>query len=184
MPSSKGKPTDPKLREEAKEEVKQMEKGGGKGNWSAYKAAEMAKVYEAKGGGYEDSGDNPNEASKGAPKPKESAVKSGERKDPSAPVGSKKAPASKGKKSDAAEEGKGEGKEKEGAGAEPKEKETKEKKAPAKEKAPEKEKKEKSSTSKEKSAGAKAGKAKTAKPVKEAAKGERTQPRRAAKKAE
>ena len=41
-----------------------MEKGGGKGNWSAYKAAEMAKVYEAKGGGYEDSGDNPNEASK------------------------------------------------------------------------------------------------------------------------
>ncbi|PWO01402.1 hypothetical protein FA09DRAFT_314184 [Tilletiopsis washingtonensis] len=185
MPSSKGKPTDPKLREEAKEEVKQMEKGGGKGNWSAYKAAEMAKVYEAKGGGYEDSGDNPNEASKGAPKPKESAVKSGERKDPAAPVGSKKAPASKGKKSDAAEEGKGEGKEKEAApAAEPKEKETKEKKAPAKEKAPEKEKKEKSSASKEKSAGAKAGKAKTAKPVKEAAKGERTQPRRAAKKAE
>lgn len=30
-----------------------MEKGGGKGAWSAYKAAEMAKVYEAKGGSYE-----------------------------------------------------------------------------------------------------------------------------------
>jgi hypothetical protein len=30
-----------------------MEKGGGKGAWSAYKAAEMAKVYEKKGGGYE-----------------------------------------------------------------------------------------------------------------------------------
>jgi len=34
-------------------EVKNMEKGGGKGAWSAYKAAEMAKVYEAKGGSYE-----------------------------------------------------------------------------------------------------------------------------------
>jgi len=30
-----------------------MEKGGGKGAWSAYKAAEMSKVYEKKGGGYE-----------------------------------------------------------------------------------------------------------------------------------
>lgn len=30
-----------------------MEKGGGKGSWSAWKASEMAKVYEKKGGGYE-----------------------------------------------------------------------------------------------------------------------------------
>ncbi|EPQ31142.1 uncharacterized protein PFL1_01331 [Pseudozyma flocculosa PF-1] len=96
MPSSKGKPTDPKLREQVKEEVKNMEKGGGKGQWSAWKASEMSKRYEAKGGGYEDQGDNPNEASKGAPKPKKEAVEKGERKAPDAPVGEKKKPASKG----------------------------------------------------------------------------------------
>ncbi|PWN31857.1 uncharacterized protein FA14DRAFT_151368 [Meira miltonrushii] len=90
MPSSKGKPTDPKKREEAKKEVLQMEKGGGKGQWSAWKAAEMAKVYEAKGGDYENTGDNPNKAEKGDPKPKESAVKKGERKPKGAPVGEKK----------------------------------------------------------------------------------------------
>ncbi|GAC76116.1 predicted ABC-type transport, ATPase component [Moesziomyces antarcticus T-34] len=90
MPSSKGKPTDPKKREEARKEVLNMEKGGGKGNWSAYKAAEMAKKYEAKGGGYEDTGDNANEAKTGAPKPKKEAVEKGERKDPSAPVGTPK----------------------------------------------------------------------------------------------
>ncbi|CBQ73302.1 conserved hypothetical protein [Sporisorium reilianum SRZ2] len=90
MPSSKGKPTDPKLREEAKKEVLNMEKGGGKGQWSAYKAAEMSKRYEAKGGDYEDTGDNPNEAKKGAPAPKKKAVESGERKDPSLPVGTPK----------------------------------------------------------------------------------------------
>lgn len=90
MPSSKGKPTDPKLREEAKKEVMSMEKGGGKGNWSAWKAAEMAKVYEAKGGDYEDTGDNPNEAKKGDPAPKKKAIESGERKDPSEAVGKPK----------------------------------------------------------------------------------------------
>lgn len=37
MPSSKGKPTDPQKREEARKEVLNMEKGGGKGNWSAWK---------------------------------------------------------------------------------------------------------------------------------------------------
>lgn len=38
-PSSKGKPTDPKLREKVKEEVKQEtnKDGGGKGEWSAWK---------------------------------------------------------------------------------------------------------------------------------------------------
>ena len=39
MPSSKGKPTDPKLREQVKEEVKQEtnKDGGGKGQMSAWK---------------------------------------------------------------------------------------------------------------------------------------------------
>jgi hypothetical protein len=38
-PSSKGKPTDPKLREKVKEEIKQEtnKDGGGKGQWSAWK---------------------------------------------------------------------------------------------------------------------------------------------------
>jgi len=39
MPSSKGKPTDPELREELKEEIKQEpnKNGGGQGQWSAWK---------------------------------------------------------------------------------------------------------------------------------------------------
>ncbi|GAC97474.1 DNA binding protein URE-B1 [Pseudozyma hubeiensis SY62] len=90
MPSSKGKPTDPKKREEAKKEVLNMEKGGGKGQWSAWKAAEMSKKYEAKGGKYEDTGDNPNQAKTGAPSPKKKAIESGERKDPSEAVGTPK----------------------------------------------------------------------------------------------
>lgn len=102
MPSSKGKPTDPKLREEAKKEVMNMEKGGGKGQWSAWKASEMAKVYEAKGGDYEDTGDNPNEAKKGNPSPKKKAVESGERKDPSEAVGT---PKTAKRKSDAKSDG-------------------------------------------------------------------------------
>ncbi|GKT93411.1 ankyrin repeat protein [Colletotrichum tofieldiae] len=41
MPSSKGKPTDPKLREEIKEEIKQEpnKSGGGEGQWAAWKAS-------------------------------------------------------------------------------------------------------------------------------------------------
>lgn len=41
MPSSKGKPTDPKLREKVKEEVKNEtnKDGGGKGQWSAWKVS-------------------------------------------------------------------------------------------------------------------------------------------------
>lgn len=41
MPSSKGKPTDPKLRENMKEEIKNEtnKDGGGKGQWSAWKAS-------------------------------------------------------------------------------------------------------------------------------------------------
>jgi hypothetical protein len=40
-PSSKGKPTDPKLREKVKEEVKNEtnKDGGGKGQWSAWKVS-------------------------------------------------------------------------------------------------------------------------------------------------
>lgn len=90
MPSSKGKPTDPKKREEAKKEVLNMEKGGGKGQWSAWKAAEMSKRYEAKGGTYQDTGDNPNQAKTGAPTPKKEAINKGERKDPSEAVGTPK----------------------------------------------------------------------------------------------
>lgn len=87
MPSSKGEPTDPELREKIKEEVKAEEKGesgevlrtnrsltfwtgGGKGSWSAWKAGEMAKRYEAAGGDYKDTGDNKNKAQKGEPEKK------------------------------------------------------------------------------------------------------------------
>ena len=51
-------------------EVLQMEKGGGKGSWSAWKAGELARRYEAKGGDYEDTGENKNKAKKGTPEPK------------------------------------------------------------------------------------------------------------------
>lgn len=70
MPSSKGKPTDPELREKIKEEVKNEEKGGGKGSWSAWKAGELARRYEAQGGDYEDTGANKNKAQKGTPEKK------------------------------------------------------------------------------------------------------------------
>ncbi|KAI4865697.1 hypothetical protein F4820DRAFT_419327, partial [Hypoxylon rubiginosum] len=41
MTSSKGKPTDPKLREEIKEDIKQEpnKSGGGQGQWSAWKVS-------------------------------------------------------------------------------------------------------------------------------------------------
>ncbi|KJX99996.1 unnamed protein product [Zymoseptoria tritici ST99CH_1A5] len=71
MPSSKGTPTDPELREKIKEEVKAEEKGGGAGNWSAWKAGEMARRYEAQGGDYEDNGENKNKAKKGEPEKKD-----------------------------------------------------------------------------------------------------------------
>ena len=90
MPSSKGEPTDPELREQIKEEVKAEEKGmpmfivdpvfdidssvgGGKGNWSAWKAAEMSRRYEARGGDYIDKGDHKNKAKKGEPEKKPDA---------------------------------------------------------------------------------------------------------------
>ncbi|KAJ9652303.1 hypothetical protein H2198_008437 [Neophaeococcomyces mojaviensis] len=71
MPSSKGEPDNPELREKVKEEVKAMSKGGGPGSWSAWKAGELARQYEAKGGGYKDTGDNKNKAKPGVPEKKD-----------------------------------------------------------------------------------------------------------------
>ena len=45
--------------------------GGGKGNWSAWKAGEMARRYEAQGGDYKDTGNQKNKAKKGEPEKKE-----------------------------------------------------------------------------------------------------------------
>lgn len=93
MPSSKGKPTDPKLREKVKEDIKQKPNsdGGGKGQWSAWKvsrarkpirvatdkqqAAQLSKEYEAKGGGYENESGSKNEPKKGTPEPKSDSKK-------------------------------------------------------------------------------------------------------------
>lgn len=44
--------------------------GGGAGKWSAWKAGEMARRYEAQGGDYKDTGDNKNKAQKGEPEKK------------------------------------------------------------------------------------------------------------------
>lgn len=75
MPSSKGEPDNPELREKVKEEVKAMSKGGGPGSWSAWKAGELARRYEAKGGGYIDKGDHKNKSQKGPPEPKDAKGK-------------------------------------------------------------------------------------------------------------
>ncbi|MDQ4140874.1 MAG: hypothetical protein M3142_10150 [Bacteroidota bacterium] len=44
--------TNPELREKIKEELKQSDKGGKKGQWSARKSQLLAKEYEEQGGGY------------------------------------------------------------------------------------------------------------------------------------
>ena len=44
--------TDPELREEIKEEIKQCDKGGKPGQWSARKSQLLAREYEKRGGGY------------------------------------------------------------------------------------------------------------------------------------
>lgn len=67
MVSSKGEPDKPELREKIKNEVKQMSKGGGAGSWSAWKAGELAKRYEAAGGGYKDKGEHKNKSKTGPP---------------------------------------------------------------------------------------------------------------------
>lgn len=45
--------------------------GGGKGSWSAWKAGEMARRYEERGGDYEDEAGSKNKAKKGPPEKKE-----------------------------------------------------------------------------------------------------------------
>ncbi|KAJ2893185.1 hypothetical protein MKZ38_008926 [Zalerion maritima] len=52
MPSSSNKYTDPELREEVKEEVKQSSRGGKAGQWSARKAQMTASEYKKRGGDY------------------------------------------------------------------------------------------------------------------------------------
>jgi hypothetical protein len=44
--------TDPDLREEIKEDIKQSDKGGRPGQWSARKSQLLAREYERRGGGY------------------------------------------------------------------------------------------------------------------------------------
>jgi hypothetical protein len=44
--------TDPELRERVKEEIKQSDKGGKKGQWSARKSQLLTREYEQRGGGY------------------------------------------------------------------------------------------------------------------------------------
>lgn len=117
MPSSKGKPTDPKLREKVKEEIKNKPNsdGGGKGQWSAWKvgsandaqdmiadtlkAAQLSKEYEARGGGYENEGGSKNEPKKGTPEPK-----SDQKKEKEVKGSSKKK--SEGEKADSGNQGK------------------------------------------------------------------------------
>ena len=50
--------------------TKPMTAGGGAGSWSAWKAGEMAKRYEAQGGDYEDTSGTKNKAQKGPPEKK------------------------------------------------------------------------------------------------------------------
>ncbi|KAF2157485.1 hypothetical protein K461DRAFT_289797 [Myriangium duriaei CBS 260.36] len=70
MTSSKGEPDNPELREKIKEEVKNMEKGGGKGSWSAWKAGELSRRYEEAGGGYKNVPGSKNKPKKGEPEKK------------------------------------------------------------------------------------------------------------------
>jgi len=44
--------TDPELREQIKDELKESDKGGKKGQWSARKSQLLAQEYEKRGGGY------------------------------------------------------------------------------------------------------------------------------------
>ncbi|KAK0616682.1 hypothetical protein B0T14DRAFT_434912 [Immersiella caudata] len=72
MPSSKGKPTDPELREELKQEIQQEpnKSGDGQGQWSAWKGMKLAKEYEKHGGSYENEAGSKNEPKTGAPQAK------------------------------------------------------------------------------------------------------------------
>ncbi|KAK7708091.1 hypothetical protein SLS64_006913 [Diaporthe eres] len=75
MPSSKGKPTDPELREELKEgeclsPLLQTDL-----------ASKLAKEYEKQGGGYENEPGSKNEPKKGDPEPKSESKKKKETED-------------------------------------------------------------------------------------------------------
>ena len=50
--SNEEKYTDPELRERIKEEIKDSDKGGNKGQWSARKSQLLTQEYEKRGGGY------------------------------------------------------------------------------------------------------------------------------------
>jgi len=78
MPSSKGKPTDPQLREEAKEDVKQSGEGGAPGQRTANKSGRMAQEYEKRGGDYENERASKNKPMKGPPQRKEKEVDTGD----------------------------------------------------------------------------------------------------------
>ncbi|KFY04055.1 hypothetical protein V494_00421 [Pseudogymnoascus sp. VKM F-4513 (FW-928)] len=77
MVSTKGKPTEPKLKERVTEKVKQQtnKDGSGKGKMAAWKAAKIGKEYEARGGDYEDVPGSKNKAQKGPPEKKSAAQK-------------------------------------------------------------------------------------------------------------
>ncbi|RYP73553.1 hypothetical protein DL771_003592 [Monosporascus sp. 5C6A] len=80
MTSSKGKPTDPELRQQLKEDIKQEpnKSGGGEGQWPTWKPLKLAKEYEKLGGDYENEPSSKNESRKGAPMPKSEAKKASE----------------------------------------------------------------------------------------------------------
>ncbi|KAK8116504.1 uncharacterized protein PG998_004785 [Apiospora kogelbergensis] len=80
MVSSKGKPTDPELREELKKEIKAEpnKSGGGEGQWAAWKGAKLAKEYEKQGGDYENEAGSKNQPKKGTPEAKSDKQKNNE----------------------------------------------------------------------------------------------------------
>ncbi|EIW73090.1 hypothetical protein TREMEDRAFT_20174, partial [Tremella mesenterica DSM 1558] len=82
MVSSKGKPTDPKLREQLKNKIKNEgnKDGSGKGQWAAWKATKLSQAYEAEGGDYENQPGSKNEPKSGAPQPKSENKKTAETK--------------------------------------------------------------------------------------------------------
>jgi len=66
--------------ESAYEEIPEIENeankdGTGRGQWSAWKAAELGKEYEKRGGDYENEPGSKNEPKTGAPRPKPNAQK-------------------------------------------------------------------------------------------------------------
>ncbi|KAL5346648.1 hypothetical protein ACLOAV_008355 [Pseudogymnoascus australis] len=75
MVSSKGEPTEPKLKAKVTEKVKQQtnKDGSGKGKMAAWKAAKISKEYEARGGDYENVQGSKNKAQKGPPEKKSAA---------------------------------------------------------------------------------------------------------------